>query len=167
MDRVTVWRGCSPKLSASCSTSRHACRKPHHKVVALNDRTSYPRFVDRLNEDLLRFVFKIATAEQNDVEMTEDKSEDSGEDTIAIRDFPQVAASVSKRWRAVAFGIPELWSNIRVDHRHPPKWIERCVSQWQMLPPSRLGVWPSRPGPFTRRGSSLKSISAHNKAVRG
>lgn len=98
----------------------------HEKVITTNARIPYSRLVDRLSDDLLRTVFKLVAAEERKMEIPRDK--DAMDAIVAIPDVPQVLASVSRRWRAVVFGIPELWSHIKIDLCHSVKWIERCVA---------------------------------------
>lgn len=129
---------------------------------------------------MLRIVFKIVTIEQNAEELLgnddrgeaiETAKEDEGT-VMVMKDFPQVAASVSRRWRFVAFGVPELWTHIRMDGRRRPQWLERCVAlsgscplqiQWSRTRPRPGDLWHRRV--LDSRGT--QPLASHFCCIRG
>ncbi|KAG8871402.1 hypothetical protein FRB97_008717 [Tulasnella sp. 331] len=110
-------------------------------IGMIHQTTPYPRFVDKLSEDILSYIFRLATQEvmPDDVpvgdEYYDDCHEGDDEDIPPppLR-FPEQIVQVSRRWRTVGLGAALIWTRIVADPKHPPERMARWLRLSQQAP---------------------------------
>ncbi|KAG9032251.1 hypothetical protein FRB95_001647 [Tulasnella sp. JGI-2019a] len=103
-------------------------------ILRIHEKAPYPRFVDKLPDDILRHIFCLAVEEvaPEDIPTEIEPYDHLGVASEVISQpqrFPEKVILVNRQWRSVGLGSALIWTRIIGDAKHPlkriAKWLER------------------------------------------
>ncbi|KAG9032246.1 hypothetical protein FRB95_001642 [Tulasnella sp. JGI-2019a] len=113
-------------------------------ISVIHETTPYPRFIDRLPDDVLSHIFCLVAADvaPEDVpvgneyyDLVEDGEEGVPQPLSRPQPrFPEQIILVNRRWRNVGLGTAVIWTRIISDPKHPPERIARWLARSEEAP---------------------------------
>ncbi|KAG8982800.1 hypothetical protein FRB95_001644 [Tulasnella sp. JGI-2019a] len=121
----------------------HQASETGEAIQRIHERTPYPRFVDKLPDDILSHIFCLVTEEDGpeDVPAGVESYDYMGAFDKRIprpQRFPEQVILVNHQWRSVGLGTALLWTRIIGDPEHPLERIARWLARSQQAPLSVL-----------------------------
>ncbi|KAI0367433.1 hypothetical protein BV20DRAFT_565761 [Pilatotrama ljubarskyi] len=114
----------SPHFSPSVSALMNEVHMNEHSLSCIRAKiealSTYLVPAFRLPPEVLVLIFKAGGRMPHDGPVTE---------SSIPRPFPLVVASVSRQWREIAIGTPDLWTNIVIKHPRPYGWVPLCLQR--------------------------------------